>query len=64
MAVDQVARLIGRKGALDFRALMQQQVAHQMLKPVRARSAIHMQSPGMLLMLSKMRTAKLLPLCL
>lgn len=64
MAVGMVARSTGRKGALDFRALMQQQVAHQMLKPVRARSAAHMQSAVMLLVPPKMHAAILSPLCL
>lgn len=40
MAFSQVARARGSRQTLDFRVLMQQHVAHQLLKPVRARSAL------------------------
>ena len=44
MAFSQVARARGSRQTLDFRVLMQQHVAHQLLKPVRARSAFWLSS--------------------
>ena len=39
MALGSLAKAHGTPPQLDFRRLMQQQVSHQLLKPVRARSA-------------------------